>query len=98
MQYYKKPHTGLHQNYKNMWLKTKYIITKDNIIIVFPELLQHSDFKEFNPISAGFISFGVNKQGNPSCTCYGESISLDLKSREEDTEIAKKQLNMLDDY
>jgi|688.fasta_scaffold03804_54 hypothetical protein len=82
-----------------MWLKTKYIITKDKEIIVFPELLQHSEFKHFQPISAGFISFGVNKQGNPSCSCYGESISLGLKSNpEEDTVIAKRQLNMLDDY
>ena len=82
-----------------MWLRTKYIITKDKKIIVFSELLQHSEFKHFQPISAGFISFGVNKQGNPSCSCYGESISLGLKSNpDEDTEIAKRQLNMLDDY
>lgn len=81
-----------------MWIKTKYVITDDGTIIVFPELLQHSEFKKFNPVSAGFISFGVNKQGNPSCTCYGESISLGLKSREEDTILAKRQLNMLDEY
>jgi len=81
-----------------MYLKQKYVITEDNYIIVFPELIQHSEFKKFNPISAGFISFGVNKQGNPSCSCYGESVSLNLKSREKDTDIAKKQLSMLDDY
>ena len=82
-----------------MYLKTKYVITKDKIIIVFSELLQHSEFKWFNPISAGFISFGVNQQGNPSCECYGESVSLGLKSNpEEDTKIAKRQLNMLDEY
>ena len=82
-----------------MWLRTKYIITKDKKIIVFSELLQHSEFKRFQPISAGFISFGVNKQGNPSCSCYGESVSLGLKSNpDEDTMIAKRQLNMLDDY
>ena len=82
-----------------MWLKTKYVITKDKEIIVFPELLQHSEFKKFEPISAGFISFGVNEQGNPNCSCYGESISLGLKSNpDEDTKIAKRQLNMLDDY
>ena len=80
------------------YLKQKYVITSDNKIIVFPELFQHSEFRSFKPISAGFISFGVNKEGNPSCTCYGESISLNLKSRPEDTEIAKRQLNMLDEY
>lgn len=82
-----------------MWMKQKYVITEDRIIIVFPELLQHSDFKRFNPISAGFIVFGVNKEGNPTCSCYGESISLGIKSdTETDTQIAKRQLNMLDDY
>jgi len=82
-----------------MWLKTKYVVTKEGTIIVFPELLQHSEFRGFEPISAGFISFGVNKEGNPTCSCYGESISLGLKSNpEEDTIIAKRQLNMLDDY
>lgn len=79
--------------------KVKYIVTSNNEIIIFPELIQHKDFIHFNPISAGFISFGINKQGNPTCSCYGESVSLSLISRPlEDTIIAKKQLNMLDDY
>ena len=82
-----------------MYLKQKYIITENTEIIVFSELLQHSDFKSFNPISAGFISFGTNKEGNPTCSCYGKSISLGLNSNpEEDTKIAKRQLNMLDSY
>jgi hypothetical protein len=81
-----------------MYLKTKYIITKNKEIIVFPELLQHSDFKDFNPISAGFISIGINQHGNPSCTCYGKSVSLGLESNpEEDTKLARRQLNMLDE-
>jgi hypothetical protein len=82
-----------------MYWKQKYIITQDHVIIVFPELLQHSEFKKFNPVSAGFISFGVNEEGNPTCNCWGESISLGLKSNpEEDTLIAKIQLNMKDEY
>jgi hypothetical protein len=82
-----------------MYLKTKYVVTEDGIIIVFPELIQHSDFKHFNPTSAGFISIGVNKEGNPTCSCYGKSVSLGLESNpEEDTKLAKKQLNMLDEY
>lgn len=82
-----------------MFSRVKYVITKEREIIVFSELMQHSDFKHFQPISAGFISFGVNKEGNPSCSCYGESISLGIKSNpEEDTLMAKRQLNMLDDY
>jgi hypothetical protein len=82
-----------------MYLKQKYIITNNKEIIVFTELLQHSDFKHFKPISAGFISFGINEKGNPTCSCYGKSISLGLESNpEQDTKIAKKQLAMLDDY
>jgi hypothetical protein len=46
-----------------------------------------------NPVSAGFISFGINEEGNPTCSCYGESISLRLQSdEEEDTFLAQSQL------
>jgi hypothetical protein len=75
-------------------IKQKYIITKDGVIIVFSELLQHSDFKKFEPISAGFISFGIRSMdGEMTCNCYGESISLGLKSNpDEDVKIARRQL------
>jgi hypothetical protein len=73
--------------------RAKYIKTKDKEIIVFGEIMVHSDFKNMNPISAGFISFGINEDGNPTCSCYGESISLGLKSdEEEDTFLAQSQL------
>ena len=78
--------------------KVKYIRTKDNEIIVFSELQLHSEFKCFEPISAGFISFGIGADENPNCTCYGESISLDLKSKEDDTELAKRQILVFDYY
>lgn len=77
--------------------KVKYIRTKDDEIIIFGEVMQHSDFRNFNPVSAGFISFGINNEGNPTCSCYGESISLRMESNpEEDTMYAKRQLGMLD--
>ena len=83
-----------------MYLKQKYIRTKNNEIIVFPELLQHSEFKHFEPVSAGFISIGVRtiKSGEQTypetyCRCYGESVSLRLKSREEeDTMLANRHI------
>lgn len=78
-------------------LKQKYVITNEGRIIVFPELFNHSDFKHFKPTSAGFISFGVNKDGNPTCSCYGKSISLGLESCPSDTQLAKYQLNMMDE-
>ena len=82
-----------------MFTKVKYIVTQNKELIVFGELMQHKEFAHFNPISAGFISFGINKDGNPSCSCYGESISLGIKSNPEyDTILAKRQLNMLDNY
>ena len=74
--------------------KVKYVRTKHNEIIVFSELLNHSDFSNHQPVSAGFISFGVGEDGNPSCSCYGESISLGfLKSKgDEDSELAYRQI------
>jgi hypothetical protein len=73
--------------------KAKYIKTKDKEIIVFGEIMVHSDFRHFNPISAGFIYFGNDKDGNPSCSCHGKSISLGLESdEEEDTFLAQSQL------
>jgi len=83
-----------------MLLKQKYIRTSDDRIIVFSELLQHNQFKHFNPISAGFISISTKKveysgqfHHETDCKCYGESISLNLKSNEEeDTFLARRQI------
>jgi len=76
----------------------KYIRSKNNRIIVFSELQQHSEFKMFEPISAGFISFGIGEDRNPDCSCYGESVSLKLKSREDDSMLAKRQILGFDYY
>jgi len=74
-------------------MRVKYIRTKNDEIIVFSELQQHSDFRMFEPVSAGFISIGAPNKHEPDCTCYGESVSLKLKSDEEkDTQLAKKQI------
>jgi hypothetical protein len=73
--------------------KVKYIKTKDKQIIVFGELYTHDQFKNFEPISAGFISFGTETQGDIDCRCYGKSVSLGLKADEkEDTELARNQI------
>jgi len=71
--------------------KVKYIRTKKNSIIVFSQLQEHSEFRMFEPISAGFISFGIGEDSNPDCSCYGQSVSLGLKSIEkEDSALAKR--------
>lgn len=83
-----------------MILKLKYIKTKNDVLIVFPELLKHTDFKHFNPVSAGFIKINAKTVKNgeqwypeTDCICYGESESLGLKSEEDiDTKLAKNQI------
>jgi len=60
--------------------RIKYVRTDSHQIIVFSELIEHSRFENLNPVSAGFISIGVNKNGNPVCSCYGESVSLGIDS------------------
>ena len=79
-------------------MSTKYIKDKDNNIIVFSEFMSHSDFKHWKPISAGFISFGVDHLHNKSCSCYGESTSLELKSDPHDTALAMRQILGYDLY
>lgn len=55
--------------------------------------MEHVQFKHLDPISAGFISFGIGDDKNPDCSCYGESVSLNLKSNEEENSaLARKQI------
>ena len=68
--------------------KQKYVrLEQYNEIIIFPEIIQHSDFISMKPISAGFCYVHSDK-----VVCFGESISLRLKSKEDDTLIATKQI------
>lgn len=68
--------------------KMKYVRISDyNSIIIFPTIINHSDFEHFKPISAGFCYISKDK-----VECFGESIGLGLKSNEkEDTLEATKQ-------
>jgi hypothetical protein len=77
-----------------MW-KAKYIIHTDWIPIVFPETINHADmarnmgWKKEDIIGAGFFYLGEDY----SYTCYGESVSLRVKSRgEEDEKILNRYL------
>ena len=50
--------------------KTKYVRTKNDEIICFPETISHLEFSEFNPISAGFIIICSDPLiGHPICKC-----------------------------
>ncbi len=76
-----------------MFNKTKYIRTKNNQIVIFSGLMEHKDFRHLEPVSAGFIYFGIGVDKNPDCSCCGESVSLNLKSNEsEDTMLARRQI------
>lgn len=67
--------------------KMKYVRLKQyDEIIIFPCIIDHSEFEFMNPISAGFCYIGNNK-----VECFGESFSLKLKSDLDDTKIATKQ-------
>jgi hypothetical protein len=78
-------------------MKAKYIITQDNQAIVFAPEIEHSHFKHFHPIAAGFVKINPclpDENGNEvQCNCSGESESLGIKSRgEEDEEIINVQI------
>ena len=68
--------------------KQKYVRLKDyDEIIIFPQIIQHSRFRGMDPISAGFCHVQKDK-----VVCFGESVSLRLKSKEDDTLKATKQI------
>ena len=73
--------------------RSKYIIIDSDfgeLPIVFSELFKHSDMKAIQGkiVSAGFCFIDHNGQ----YSCYGDSVSLGLKSREEDATILNKML------
>jgi hypothetical protein len=68
--------------------KQKYIkMSRYNEIIIFNAIFDHSDFRNFNPISAGFCYVSGDK-----VTCFGESTSLGMESKKDDSYFATKQL------
>lgn len=81
-------------------MKQKYIVYKSgNLedIMVFSELLNHSEAaravgKE-NVISAGFMHVEPAGEYELTCSCYGHSATLELKSRgEADAKVAMLRL------
>jgi hypothetical protein len=64
-------------------------MTEDRGVILFSNLMMHSEFKgKFGKIkSAGFCNISDNK-----IECYGESISLNIKSNKNDADLINRQL------
>lgn len=68
--------------------KQKYVrLGTYNEVIIFPCVIQHSEFRDMKPISAGFCYVGKDK-----ITCFGESFSLGLDSKPDDSYMATKQV------
>ena len=68
-------------------MKQKYVRLKDDHFVIFPEGIKHSKFKTFKPIAAGFCHVGQNK-----VICFGESTSLSLEAKEDDSYFATAQI------
>ena len=67
--------------------KMKYVRLQEyDSIIIFPCIINHSDFCQFLPVSAGFCYISEQK-----IECFGESVSLKLKSDASDSKVATKQ-------
>lgn len=69
--------------------RQKYVRLKEyDSFIFFPEVIEHSRFKYLNPISAGFCYLNEDNV----VKCFGESVSLNLGSKEDDTILATRQV------
>jgi hypothetical protein len=74
-------------------MATKYVIIKQGnfeLPFVFSDVCNHSEIADFIPgqvISAGFCCVADDKY-----ICFGESISLGLKSRAKDSDVLNRFL------
>jgi hypothetical protein len=70
----------------------KYVMTSIGPIL-FGGGMKHSDFTQYEILSAGFVSISTNKIGQVEAMAYGESISLKIKSDSNDSRKITKFLN-----
>lgn len=72
-----------------MITKIKYIRFRYGFVL-FPETMGHDEIKyKDEPISAGFCYYDVTHE---SWFCYGESVSLNLKSKDDDSLQLSRQM------
>jgi len=67
-------------------------------VIIFSGCISHDEMVRSVPavsevLSAGFIDFDVDKNGEVSPRCHGKSTSLNIGSRPEDSVIVKAQMS-----
>ena len=77
----------------------KYIMLDWDTPILFPDHMNHSDVAAnfSSPVtSAGFVSVnGRDEYGDTLVQCYGESVSLKIKSNEKDSKIMNRTFGLL---
>ena len=71
-------------------MKTKYITIKHpryahETLIMFPEFITHEDFFNDLDVHGEIVSAGFIVITDGEFICHGESVSLDVKSRPEDS-------------
>ena len=60
-------------------MRIKYVMT-DKGPILFPESFKHSEFRRFDPISAGFVGIEIRYDGEKSfLRVFGKSESLKME-------------------
>jgi hypothetical protein len=70
-------------------------MTKGEEPILFPTGITHSDMASYigcEIISAGFVAFKTNKTGDVEAEAFGHSMTLNLESRKEDSEIITQNI------
>ena len=75
----------------------KYVIVNGGMFgnetaIIFDKMISHEFFKG-RAVSAGFVGFSKTEDGKIEVYTYGGSESLNLESREEDSDLICKALN-----
>jgi hypothetical protein len=74
----------------------KYVVTQysgaPERIIIFPASENHSDHRPNNP-QVKVLGAGLIQLCGKRMRCYGESVTLGIRARREDTELANRLLN-----
>lgn len=79
-------------------MRTKYVVYKCRMglenVALFSPTINHCDMvsKGMRPTSAGFVETKVDDEGRISYTAYGKSLSLNLESKESDSELIKEMM------
>ena len=76
-------------------MELKYILTDKGDFAIFTKLSNHSDVRGLHGkvVSAGFCHLVREEEDvEAHIKCYGRSVSLNLESRPEDSDIINKKL------